>query len=913
MSKALLFCVMVAWTVPFMFSAEPAARSISVAGEWRLRLDPNDAGLREDWFKKADAFPDIIHLPSSTDEQHFGNRNDARDPGHLTRAYWFIGAVWYEREVTIPEAWKSKRITLFLERCHWETQAWFDGYPLGLQNSLSTPQAYEVSQPGLAIVTPGKHRLTLRVDNRRAIDVGESSAVTEQGPGNWNGIAGGMELRATDAVWIDKVFTYPDLARNLVHIKLRIRNSTGETQAAKLTLAVGGGKSVTDINIGCHPVEVIEQDLRVAGPTEPWSEFSPTIQALDVSIASASAARFFDEAHTTFGMRALATAGKQMLLNGRVIHLRGTVDNGSFPLKGYPPTHVATWRARFHTYKDYGFNHVRFHSWCPPEAAFTAADELGLILQVENPMWIPDGRVSANVLRTGFIRQEAEAIVDTYGNHPSFGLMTMGNELGSALDVFLRNLVQSLQARDPRHLYTSTSAPDNMLRPDDYFVSAGPRWQNLRGDPRLEANPPDTDFDYRQYVDRLDRPVVAHELGQWTVFPDFSEAHSYTGPLQPRYLDFYRKALEQNDMFDQGEAFRKASGALMVTLYKEEIESNLRTPGLTGFQLLGLTDWPGFGPAFIGVLNTLSESKGLITPQAFRRFCGPTVPLLRLKKRTWTTNETLEAPIEVAHYGPTAIDALETTWAVRDAAGRTVASGQQPSTKVPTGGLTALGAIHLALRNFPAPARYSIQVSADAFANDWDIWLYPEKRLAPPSGLVIATRWDAATRDQLAAGRTVVLLLDPREPARTTPTTFTTIFWAHSWFPERHETMGILCQPSNPALADFPTDSHADWQWWDLMSHSRAFVLNGGPAGFKPIVQVIDDAARSYRLGAVFEARVGAGKLLATSFDLVNSLDTRVAARQLRYSLIHYAASSGFHSATELKPELLDELFSAKN
>src|SRR5208282_4572766 len=343
----------------------------------------------------------------------------------------------------------------------------------------------------------------------------------------------------------------------------------------------------------------------LAGATEPWSEFSPTIQALDVSIASASAAGFFDEAHTTFGMRALATAGRQMLLNGRVIHLRGTVDNGSFPLKGYPPTDVATWRARFQTYKDYGFNHVRFHSWCPPEAAFTAADQLGLILQVENPMWIPDGRVSANALRAGFIRQEAEAIVDTYGNHPSFGLMTMGNELGSALDVFLRNLVQSLQARDPRHLYTSTSAPDNMLRPDDYFVSAGPRWQNLRGDPRLEANPPNTDFDYRQYVNKLDRPVVAHELGQWTVFPDFAEAHSYTGPLQPRYLDLYREALERYGLFREAEAFPQASGAPMVTLYKEEIESNLRTPGLTGFQLLGLNDWPGFGPAFIGVLNTL--------------------------------------------------------------------------------------------------------------------------------------------------------------------------------------------------------------------------------------------------------------------------------------------------------------------
>jgi hypothetical protein len=913
MSKVLLILVLAILPLPVVFGACSPERSISLAGEWRLRLDPSDAGIAGEWFKNPNGYANRIQLPGSTDEQHFGNKNDARDPVHLTRTYWFIGPVWYEREITIPEGWKGKHITLFLERCHWETRGWLDGHPLGLQNSLSTPQAYELGNPRRGAATPGKHRLIIRVDNRRSIDVGESSAVTEEGPGNWNGIAGRMEVRATDAVWIDEVIVYPKPSDNAIHIKLRIRNTTGDAQAAKLTLAVGRAQNSTPIIVGNHPVEIIERDLQLTGPAQPWDEFSPTVQELNVSLASNSAPAFFDDARTTFGLRALTTAGKQMMLNGRVIHLRGTVDNGSFPLKGYPPTDVDTWRARFQTYKNYGFNHVRFHSWCPPDAAFTAADELGLILQVENPMWIPDGRVSANALRTEFIRQEAEAIVDTYGNHPSFGLMTMGNEEGSGLDVFLGTLVRSLQARDPRHLYSSTSAPDDFRRPDNYFVSAGPRWQNLRGDPRLERNPPDTSFDYRAYVSKLDRPVIAHELGQWTIFPDFTEAGHYVGPLQPRYFDIYREALERNGLFREAEAFRQASGALMVALYKEEIESNLRTPGLTGFQLLGLTDWPGFGPAFIGVLNTLGESKGLISPQAFRRFCSPMVPLLRLKKRTWTTNETLEAPVEIAHYGPATIDNLQAAWVLRDAAGATVASGQLPSANVPTGGLTALGGIRLALRDCPAPARYSIQVSAGDFVNDWNFWLYPEKLPPPPARLVIATRWDDAPRQQLAAGRTVVLLLDPREPARTTPTTFTTIFWAHSLFPNRHETMGILCRPSHPALAEFPTDAHADWQWWDLMSGSRAFVLDGAPQGFRPVVQVIDDAARSYRLGAVFEARVGAGKLLATSFDLVNSLDTRVAARQFRYSLLRYAASRDFDPRTELQPAFLDELFGAKH
>ena len=918
MSRVLLFWALVACALPPVFGATPETRSASIAGKWQLRLDPNDAGIAAEWFKGTSGFSDRIQLPGSTDEQHFGNKNEGRDLLHLTHAYWFIGPAWYEREITIPESWRGKRITVFLERCHWETQAWLDGYPLGLQNSLSTPHVYELGEAGKPGVTPGAHRLTIRVDNRRQIDIGGwSSAITEEGPGNWNGIAGRMEMRATDAVWIDKVSAYPDPARNLVHVKVRVRNTTGENEAANLTLTVGTATSSTGVVVSNLPVEILERDFELASPSQSWSEFTPAVQELSVALtstpaASSSAGGFFDEARTTFGLRALTTAGKQMMLNGRVIRLRGTVDNGSFPLKGFPPTDVETWRARLQTYKDYGFNHVRFHSWCPPEAAFSAADELGLILQVENPLWIGDGRVSIDDLRTEFIDKEAHRIIDTYGNHPSFGLMSMGNEEGSGQDPFLGRLVRSLQEADPRHLYTSTTHPNNFRRPDNYFVTAGFDWKGLRGDPRFEKYPPDTAFDYRQYVEKLDRPVVAHELGQWTVFPNFAEAREYTGPLQPRYLDAYREAMERNGTLSDAEAFRQASGALMVALYKEEIESNLRTPEMTGFQLLGLTDWPGFGPAFIGVLDTLGESKGLITPEAFRRFSSPTVPLVRLKKRTWTTNETLEAPVEIAHYGPADIDNLQVSWVLRDAASRTVASGQLPPTKIPTGGLTALGAIRLELKSYPAPARYSIQVSAGAFVNDWDLWLYPEKLPTPPSKIVIATRWDDTARKQLAAGRTVVLLLDPQQKARTVPTVFTTAFWSNAWFPDRHETMGVLCQPSNRALAEFPTATHADWQWWDLMSGSRAFVLTGAPAGLTPVVQVIDDAARSYPLGAVFEARVGRGKLLATSFDLVNSLDTRLAARQLRYSLLRYAASRDFDPRTELPATYLDELFGGR-
>jgi hypothetical protein len=769
-----------------------------------------------------------------------------------------------------------------------------------------------------AALSTGLHRLTVRVDNRMKVDIGKSSAVTVEVGATWNGIIGRMELQSTDLVWIDTLYAYPLPNQNKVHVKLSIRNITGNMYSGKLALIaemrgrVGATfNTATSITVSDLPASIIEQDIDLGAAPCLWGEFSPSVFHLSASLESTgTSTKFRSEAQTTFGMREFSVLGKQLKLNGRTIVLRGTVDNGTFPLTGYDPTDIASWRKRLQIYLNYGFNHVRFHSWCPPDAAFTAADELGILFQVENPLWIPDGKVSADDERTEFIRDESHRIVDTYGNHPSFGLMTMGNEEGSGQDVFLGDLVRDLQHRDPRHLYSSTSEPDNIRRPDNYFVSAGPRWTNLRGDPRLENNPPSTNVNYEEYIAKaqIDRPVIAHELGQWTVFPDIEEGKDYDGPLQPRYLDIYKEALERNHLLGKAEVFRRASGALTVALYKEEIEAILRTHDASGFQLLGLTDFPGFGPAFIGMLDTLGRSKGLITPQEFRCFCAPTVPLLLLSKRLWTTDETLLASVEIAHHGPKDLKNMGATWMARDSVGSTIASGSMPAVDIKRGGSTQLGEIKFSLSRFPAPARYSIELSVGDSINAWTVWIYPEKFPPPPTGTIVLKAWDDSTRKALREGKTVVVLLDPQASARTVPTSFTTIFWAASLFPNRHETMGILCDPAHPAFKQFPTDFHSDWQWWDLMSRSRAFDLTTAPAGFQPLVHVIDDAASSRRLGAVIEARVGSGKLLITSFDLESTLPTRLAARQLLTSLLDYAASPNFQPQNELEAEYLDSL-----
>lgn len=886
-------------------AAQPPARQISLAGEWRFKLDPADKGIEERW--QASELPEKIPLPGSTDEHQRGTKNEKIESRRLTRAWEYAGPAWYQRDIEIPAEWEGKRIFLFLERCHWESQLWLDDGHVGLQNSLVAPHVHEL---GLR-VKPGKHRLTLRVDNRLKINVGPwASAVTEEGPGNWNGVIGRIELQMTEPVWIESMRVFPEVTNKALRVQLKIRNLTAKPAKSELTLraAARGGalppaEVKSQVEVSARPESSVEAPLPLGDTVLLWDESTPALYDLSASLGTG-------EIQTVFGMRVWSRKGTQFMLNGRTIFLRGNVDNGAFPLKGYPAMDSEAWKQRLGIYRDHGFNHVRFHSWCPPQAAFAAADELGMLLQIENPLWIGDGRVSADSARADFIRSEANRIVDTYGNHPSFALMSMGNELGDGLDPFLYDLVEQLQKKDPRRFYTSTSAPDNALRPDDYFVSAGAQGKRLRGDPRLEQNSPNTDFDYREHLAGLDRPTIAHEIGQWTVYPDLNEGRKYSGPQQPRYLEIYRQSAEKNNLAGQLDAFRAASGQLMVSLYKEEIESILRTPGIAGFQLLALAGWPGFGPAFTGVLDPLNDSRELITPASFRRFNNSTVVLLKMNKREWTTAETFSAEVMVADYSQDIPGRGGAEWVIRSKTGQKIASGALPPSNTPVGGLRPFGTIRLPLARLRAPAQYSIEVSAEGASNDWDFWVYPAK--LPPAqtrGLLLTRTWNDEARAALKSGRKVVYLAPAPELALTVPVSFTTTFWSLRWFPNRSETMGILCDPKHPALAAFPTDTHSNWQWWHMMSRARALILNDAPAALRPIVQVIDDPTRNDRLGAVFEARIGKGKLLVSTFDLETSLDSRLAARQLRDSLLRYAASNRFNPSEELDIEFLDRLF----
>ncbi len=366
-------------------------------------------------------------------------------------------------------------------------------------------------------------------------------------------------------------------------------------------------------------------------------------------------------------------------------------------------------------------------------------------------------------------------------------------------------------------------------------------------------------------------------------------------------------------MLDLAPRFFQATGNQAVLLYKEEIEVLLRTAPYAGFSLLDLHDYPMQGTALVGPLDPFWDSKGFVTPQTHRQYCGPTVPLLRMKKRTFTSDETFAAAVEVAHFGPKDLRNARPEWSICDAAGAALASGCLPAVSVPTGRSTPLGAIRAALAKMPAPGKLSVRVwlQGTPLSNEWEIWVYPAGAAPqPPPDVIVSREWDDATKAALAAGKKVVFLPRNMHFGPSLPGKFLPVFWSPVWFPtQQPNTMGILCDPEHPLFAQFPTEFYSNWQWYDLIENSRSLILDETPADFRPTVQVIDNFARNHKLGNVFEARVGDGRLLVCTIDLFKHLDRRPAARQFLKSLYGYVASERFRPSQRLEMATLEKLF----
>lgn len=876
--------------------AQQAESTLNLCGMWRFQLDPMGFGKTPGSELYLDKLSETIMLPGSTDQGGKGIKNNARYVDRLSRKFEYQGAAWYQREIVIPNHWSGKEIYLSLERCHWETTVYVDGKLAGMEENLGTPNTFLVT----SFLTPGVHTLTLCIDNRLKYPMDQwNHGTTEYTQTNWNGVAGRMVLQAKEKAHLRQVNVYPDVARRQIEVTIQPTSlPTGKSGTLNLSVREKGGKVIATKSLTADSLQVrsgIRQILSMGNQVKYWDEFSPNLYELE-AVWSVDGKQ--DTQTVTYGMRSVEQGKHHIRVNGRDVHLRGVLDCAVFPLTGYPSTEVNDWRRIFTTIKNYGMNHVRFHSWCPPEAAFIAGDELGMYLQAELPMWIKD--VGQYPARRDFFEKEMIAILDAYGNHPSFILMCNGNENEGNFAV-LEDLVKKAQAYDPRRLYSASTARTHTPS-DEYYVSH----VTDKGWITVYEGKPSTDWDLNKESD-IDVPVVAHETGQRCMYPNFEEIKKYTGVVEARNFEVFRERLTRNGMLHQADDFFRATGAHTVLQYKEVNEALLRTNKSGGFQLLGLADFPGQGSAFVGILDAFWESKGLVSPEKFRESCAPTVLLARLPKRTFRAGEKLNVKLEIYHYGQKTIKAGKLNWTLVDAQGATYRKGSLNTRSILPANVDSLGIIELTLNEIDTARKLTFKTELAGIKNEWDVWVYPTPSAEPTKNIVCARAWNEETRQLLKEGKNVLLIPEKCEGRKAH---FASHFWNPIMFNWNPMIVGTLIQNQHPVFHDFPTEKYADWQWWDILNNSTALDLNE-LRNITPLIQSIDSYETNRKLGIAFEANVSNGKLFILCADIEKNITNRIAMQQLLTSVCNYVASEHFQPKEALQLYEVDALFPA--
>ena len=840
------------------------AQSISLAGEWNVELGKSGSAFAKSKHASQGEVKRAI-LPGTIDTNHLGFApKDTMETTHLTRLYAYKGAARYSRTINIPKDWKKKPVELFLERTR-PTWVYVDGEMVDSCNFISIPQRYLLPKK----VKPGKHLLEIVVDNGRGVPdqvYGSSHAYTEDTQTNWNGIIGVIRLE----------------------VKSEERRVEKQRSASE-------GKANSNV------MPDFAKDFHIEG------------------------AHFY--------------------ANGHRIFLRGKHDAAVWPLTGHVEMSVEGWMKYLGTCKEYGINHVRFHSWCPPEAAFVAADSLGIYLQPELPFWGSFDKKDERLM--AFLHQEGENILREYGHHPSFRMMALGNELWGDIDK-MKEFVDDFRKIAPDKYYTFGSnyylGYQGIKEGMDYFTTCrigGEGWGKYNTHTRgsfsfadacdggmINHFHPNSTMNFDEACDKAGIPIISHETGQFQTYPDYREMKKYTGVLHPYNFEVFRRRLAAAGMLSQADDFHKASGLWSVKLYKADIEMDLRTRNMAGFQLLDIQDYPGQGSAFVGILDAFMESKGITTPEEWRQWCSPVVPLLEMKKFCFVDGEKIQAKVKVANYGGTSLYGKKLMWKIGDAEGvMNIFTYDE--------GLIDVGILDEEISaDKPAKLNVSLNIEGTEARNSYELWVYPKKALEK-KGIIIARDLNQEVVKVLEKGGKVLWMPTASshfvaaddtlsQADNATPYTvgglFQTDYWNYRMFKTICEnnkkkvspgTLGILTNPEHPIFKGFPTEMHTNWQWFPVIKESHPLVLDNFSKDYRPIVQVIDNIERNHKLGLVMEWKVGAGKLLVCMSDLEKAVKYPEG-KAFYQSVIDYMRSADFNPSSEISVDELKKKLAEK-
>lgn len=948
-------------------------KRVDLAGVWHFAMDSAKEGIQNNQYLTLPE--DTISLPGTTSQAKKGVPSDVRETGCLTDPFLFEGYAWYSKEISLEEENLGKNIFLYLERTRM-TKVWIDDIFVGEFDSLNTPHNYELTK----FITKPQFRLTILVSNVDYPTKG-GHLTSPDTQTNWNGIIGEIALHIFDPVYLTKIKTFPDIDTKSVLVTFDAINTTG----ASVNKTIKAKAFLTDIN-GDTGTTTKEAEFSIDFPagnstgsfTYPlgedaalWSEYTPVIYRLELTMAESS-----EKAVTTFGLRKFSTTETEFLINGTPTFLRGKHDGLIFPLTGAVPATVDEWILVMKISKSYGINHYRFHTCCPPDAAFTAADYLGIYMEPQLPFWgtlTAPGDENHNEEEQQYLITEGYRMMEAFGNHASYCMMSLGNELWGSKER-MAQIIRDYKKIDTRHLYTQGSNNFQhtpvLLPEDDFYV--GVRFSKnrlIRGSygmcdaplGHIQWEEPSTTHNYDNviYPDTTESsvadeteeieiqygtgvkkvkaakgegvlvphiPVVSHEIGQFAVYPNFREIEKYTGVLKARNFEVFRERLEEKGMLDQADDFFYTSGKLSVQCYKEELEAAARTRLLAGYQILDIQDFTGQGTALVGILDAFMDNKGHVTPEEWAGYCSDGILLAQFDSYVHTNGETFCSAMAIRYYNPEKLIGHSLHWDLSTDQ-TSVASGD---IAIPdnTFGLVQLGNADITLPENEKAVIYTLTLSVTGtkMKNSYELYSYPPRKnslgLEAVSNIsqngvhLFLTQDFEEAASLLEQGKRVLYL--PNEVTESIEGFYCTDFWCYPMFRDICEwmkkpvavgTMGLLIQKEHPALAGFPSHKYSTPQWYQIVSHANCAILEEATDKSYRPIVQMVDNFERNHKLGILFEGKAGDGRLMICTSRLSEIASRAEVKQFTKSLLDYLTSDAFAPKDEFDMEKLKKVF----
>ncbi|MDR0947751.1 MAG: hypothetical protein LBM87_08475 [Ruminococcus sp.] len=887
-------------------------RIIDLSGEWRFCLDPDKCGI--DSFYYAGILPGTMKLPGTVSAQNLSDEIAERYADRLTDPHLYEGWAWLQRTVKLPDTHNCS-VFLTLERTRKST-VFINGQEIEPNTSLNTPHVINITA---FVGDAGEYDFCILLDNTDYPFPGRS--LTSPGSQtNWLGILGNINITVHYKTFIDNIVVTPFAESGDVRVAADI---CGEREELDVTLAV-----TDDVGYRFPPIKVKTSrgKLTVNYPLgknfKPWDEFAHKLYELTITVDG----EFPDRYNTSFGFRDIKTENGKLCINGEQSFWRGKIDSLVFPLTGAFPTDVLSWVKIFKTAKLYGINLYKFKACCPPEAAFFAADTIGMYLVPEMPF---SGHISDELTpENALIIEEGRRILRSFGNHPSFVMLSLGDKIYGGNEL-LEKVTAEFKSLRPKIIFVSGYNGSRIN--DDFFVGTDfgegryikgsfAAFENRAG--FIQTDPPCSDYNYDKAIspfgaDEFDvKPVISNEIGQYAMYPDYSEIQKFTGVLKPSNLEQFKARLESAGMADRAKKYFECSGRFAVSLYKAEIETALRSENLSGFNLFDLQDYHGGGTSTVGILNAFTENKGIITDAAWRQFCSEFVVLGVFRKFVFVSEERFNMGVKIANFSGKTIPIDKTVLHIHKG-NESILSYEDITYKTAECGRKDIANFEIKLPFFDEAKLLRIDIEVysqkQIFTNSYEIYVYPEKRAHAVSKIVI-TRHLGEAVEHLERGEKVLFFPSKFPPEKFIRGEYCTDIRNFKYGigsspkpdkPIPTGTLGLCIDDSHPIFKKFPTKSFTAPQWYDIITASGSIVLDG--IDIEPIVSMIDNPYRSHNLGMIFEAKALNGKLLVSMcpLDRIESIP----AHSLLSAIKDYMDSKDFFPEIEIEEKKLRLLF----